>query len=1191
MTLFGLMLRNLLFHWRGNLAVLLGVAVGTAVLTGALLVGDSLRGSLREQALGQLQGVDSALIAGRLMRQDLAREIQAEGKVAPALILQGSVQTVTRDDTQELPRRVGHVTVYGLDPIPVPAGLPRRSVIISRSIADELHVKVDDEIELSVPKASSVPREALLGRRDNESVVARITLTIAGVTPPSDRLSRFNLHPSPLAPNNLFINLADLQEALEQKGKINALLVAGGSTSALQEELTKRLKLEDWGLVLSTPQSRTDDLFHTLDPQNIGVLRQGHYQGQIPGVVVRGADANKDKILTREELITFYRAHHPIWSVESGQMLLEPAAVRAVEQAAREKHWPMAPTLVYLANSIAANGEQIPYSVVAALDPALLPPLGPFLPEGVKELRDDEIILAGWKDSPLSVKPGDEVTLTYYAPEGGDQLPQNSATFKFVGFVPLDGVAADPDLAPRFPGITDQLSIEKWNPPFRIERKLVKPRDELFWREYRTTPKAYVTLKHGQDLWGSRFGQLTSIRIDPRRDGQGSPANDAEDVEKFKELIRSKLNPEAGGFVFDPVRERALEASAGGTDFGMLFLSFSFFLIVSALLLVGLLFRLNLDRRASEIGLLLATGYRLVMLRWLLLSEGAVVAVFGGVLGSVLAVLYSHLLLTLLRTLWPGGLGESFLRLHVTVTSLAIGFGAAVVMSLLTIFRATRSLRRVPLPTLLAGVAIVETNVAKPEEKLRWSLRIAMICALLALALLPLAPLVRDNELRAFTFFSSGALLLTAALAAAWSWLRGSRQGHVQGRGIGALATLGVRNAARNPSRSLLTAGLLASAAFLLVAVESFRPSAGDNYLDKSAGSGGFALIADSDVPVYQDLNSEKGKEELASILELRLHNKKAAEEQVAKLDGSHIESFRVHAGDDASCLNLYQPRKPRLLGVPPSLVECGGFRWSGTLAESPAEMANPWRLLDRTFPDGAIPVIGEAKPVTWMLKSGLGKDITTLNAHGDTVKLRVVGLLSDSVFQSGLLLSDANFLKLFPGAEGYNFFLIKTPTGRDEEVKTVLESALGERGFEVTTSAHRLEAYLAVENTYLSTFQALGGMGLFLGTLGLAVVLLRSVWERRGELALLRALGYRHSALGWLLFSENSFLLVLGLGIGALTALLAVVPHLMGGEGSVPWLRLLGMLAAVLLTGLVTAEVTLRLSLRAPLIPALRRE
>src|SRR5260370_20978771 len=115
-----------------------------------------------------------------------------------------------------------------------------------------------------------------------------------------------------------------------------------------------------------------------------------------------------------------------------------------------------------------------------------------------------------------------------------------------------------------------------------------------------------------------------------------------------------------------------------------------------------------------------------------------------------------------------------------------------------------------------------------------------------------------------------------------------------------------------------------------------------------------------------------------------------------------------------------------------------------------------------------------------------------------------------------------------------------------------MMELGLADRGVEVTRTSDRLASYLAVENTYLSTFQALGGLGLVLGSLGLGVVLLRGVWERRGELALLRALGFRRLTLGFLVLAENGVLLVLGLATGALSALVAVAPHLLAGGGQV---------------------------------------
>src|SRR3984893_10320051 len=87
--MFRLLLRNLIYHRRGNVAVFFGVALGTAVLTGALLVGDSLRGSLQSLALDQLGWVDEALVGSHFFRAALATEIGGH-KSSAAVLLQGS---------------------------------------------------------------------------------------------------------------------------------------------------------------------------------------------------------------------------------------------------------------------------------------------------------------------------------------------------------------------------------------------------------------------------------------------------------------------------------------------------------------------------------------------------------------------------------------------------------------------------------------------------------------------------------------------------------------------------------------------------------------------------------------------------------------------------------------------------------------------------------------------------------------------------------------------------------------------------------------------------------------------------------------------------------------------------------------------------------------------------------------------
>ena len=1127
--------------------------------------------------------------------------------MVPALLLQGAVSTA--EDDHELPRRAGHVSILGVDerfwPIDqAPLGpafwksaqADEPGVVLNEALARDLHVAPGAHLTLHLQKASLVPRESQLGRRDADSVVAGLPFTVRAVLPDGVPGSRFNLNPSPAAPRNVFVPLGLLQEQLHLTGRINALLVAGGSTAKLQEDLRRHLTLDDWNLILRDPESRTDSLFRKLDRDGDGILSPAEWKGRVAETFVKAADQNGDGKLTRAEVAAFYQKHRAYLSLESRQFLLEPAVIDAALQAARECHLQTAPTLVYLAYNIAANGQDMPNSLIAALDPEQAPPLGPFLPSGVPHLQDDQIVLAAWPESPLHVSPGDQVTVTYIEPVEG-RLPRVTAAFRLAGLLPLHGVADDPDLVPEFPGITDKQDPRSWDVPSEIyDKKRITSRDENYWRQYRTVPRAYITLARGQQLWNSRFGRLTSIRLAPTESTQRL----ADLADCFRRHLRDALRPEQGGLVFQAVRQRGLQASSGGTDFGVLFLGFSSFLIAAALLLVGLLFRLNLDRRADEVGLWLALGYRARTVRRLLLAEGTILAVLGGVFGTLLALFYAELLLDLLAVLWPGGLERSFLQPHPTLTSLGIGFASTAAICVLTILWAVLSLRRVTPSALLAGETTPPSDLGPGRSPRRWSRWLAAGSAIVGLVLLGLGVFVRDHEMRASTFFGSGALLLIAGLAGVWAWMRGARQGRVHGHGPSALALLGVRNATRQPVRSLLTAGLLASAAFVLVAVESFRQHAEADDLSPTSANGGFTLLAESDLPIYRDLNSDSSRAEITEAMDYYLSNRMQeppaqVREQLQKyqalLAQVTFQPFRVRAGDDASCLNLYQPTRPRLLGVPETLIQRDGFRFADSLAESEDERHNPWLLLHRSFDDGAIPVIGEANTVTWMLKSGLGQDVEVQNDRGQPVRLRIVALLQNSVFQSGLLMSEANFLKLYPSQEGYNFFLIQTPPGQETEVKALLETALGTRGFEVTPAAQRLEAYLAVENTYLTTFQALGALGLFLGALGLAVVLLRNVWERRGELALLRTLGYRHRALGGLLLAENGFLLLLGLGTGTLAALLAVAPHLLSGEGTVPWPRLLVLLAVVLLTGLLTGFLALTWTLRAPLVPALRRE
>jgi ABC-type antimicrobial peptide transport system permease subunit len=190
---------------------------------------------------------------------------------------------------------------------------------------------------------------------------------------------------------------------------------------------------------------------------------------------------------------------------------------------------------------------------------------------------------------------------------------------------------------------------------------------------------------------------------------------------------------------------------------------------------------------------------------------------------------------------------------------------------------------------------------------------------------------------------------------------------------------------------------------------------------------------------------------------------------------------------------------------------------------------------------------------------------------------------------QGSLIVSERALLKEFPEVSGSRVFLIDAPADRQAEVAAELDDALGDYGFAATPTTKRLAEYMVVQNTYLETFQSLGGLGLLLGTLGIAAVQMRNVFERRGELALLRAVGFARRRLGAMVMLENLLLVAGGLLLGIAAALVAILPHLLGDTAAIPWRSLAVMLGLVLAAGLLAGLTAVRATLKAPLIGALR--
>jgi ABC-type antimicrobial peptide transport system permease subunit len=980
---------------------------------------------------------------------------------------------------------------------------------------------VGDAVLLRFQTDTLVPSESVMGRKSDN--VRTLRLTVIAVLE-NRGAGRFGLSPSQQLPYNAFVSLRALQRAVEQPGRANALFVSegaggeaprpssGNGTTALAGILHEKLQLADLNLELRP-------------------------------------------LAAQQQL-----------SLQTDRVVLDQNTAEAAGRAARQHGLEVVPILTYLANSIEigrpSGARNLPYSTVTALDfsePSVARALRLVSGEP-PALAGDEILLNEWAARDLGAKPGDSLALTYYVVGAQGTLDTESHTFTLRGVVKLDGLATDRNLAPEMKGLSDSRSMGEWDPPFPVDLGKIRPIDEEYWDRYRTAPKAFVALETAKKLWTSRFGQLTSLRL-VLKQGQS-----LEEAAAFEQALLAELDPADYGLSFQPVKAAGLEASSGATDFSGLFIGFSLFLIVSAAMLVALLFRLGIERRAREIGLLLATGQPVGLVRRLLLQEGAIIAALGCLAGLPGAIAYAALMVHGLRTWWSAAVGGSFLELHIGAASLMGGAVGALLLMVLSIWLSVRKLERLSPRSLLAGDTERSRLPEFVETRARRARRTALAAAGLAAVLLALS-LSTDAVPATAGFFGVGALLLVAALAWFRARLYAPRHGAIRGRGRLPLARLGARNGSRYPARSVLSAGLIASASFVIVTVAVNRHDVSSQEPSRESGDGGFRFIAESDVPIYGGQLDLESAENSAPV---------------------EIVPFRVNPGEDASCLNLYSPTKPTLLGAPPELIRRGGFAFQSTVAQTDAETANPWVLLDHKTADGAIPVFGDANSVQWILHLGLGQELQITDEKGEPRRLVIAGMLARSIFQSQLILSEEHFLELFPSRGGYNLFLVDTAS---PDASALLEKRFADRGLDATRTADRLAGYLVVENTYLSTFQTLGGLGLLLGTLGLAVVMVRNVLERRAELALLQAVGFGRSSIAWLVLAENGFLLVFGVIIGAAAALLAVAPHLMSGQADPPWLSLSATLMLILVTGLAAGGAAIAATLRSPIVPALHRE
>ena len=1129
--------QSLRFYFASHVAVVLAAATVTAVLTGALIMGDALRFSLRQRAVDRLGKIDDVLSTPYLFRQSWAAEItNAEelkgyfSHAAPVFLAHTGLEKPGNDQ-----RTVNHVQIIGCDArfwalgSSQPHRMPKaREIVLNQTLANLLNAQVGDRLILRVPYLQGIPSESALGRR--HSIVNPSAVTVIEIIPDA-WLGSFSLNLSQEIPRNAFVNLEWFASATGQAGKANRLLLQ--RTDHLRET-------ED------AAQIAMENLF--LSPEDYGVRIERTPLGYIS--------------LTTDRLIFDPRIE---------ELLL-----------GRLRGFPLQRVTVSLAETVRAGERDVWYATMAAVPFADSPPLGPFQDmdgHPVSPPAIDECVVNEWLAERLNIRPGDSIDVTWFAPETQNgQVERQRSRLTVTAIIAMQGSANDPFLVPEVQGLTDKASIADWDPPFPFDASRVTKADEEYWERHRATPKIFVSPEFAAKYWKSRFGSTTSLRVVP---------TDGVDVPELRE--RLKLSLAELGWPVQPIRIMSLKAAKGTTPFEWLFLGFSLFLLAAGIILTGLIFGLSLQRRSVHIGIVRAVGWPTRRVFAWLITEAILLAGLAALLGSLAGLGYAYLMLWGLHHLWLPAIGTRFLALSFTPQSIFLGFGFGLMSGLSATIGVIMRLSRQSSIALLGGQT---WDTGRQKVRKSWTLLGATGGLLLVAGILGLWGSIQHEQNQAAVFFLCGAIVLMA------SWLILKLvldQMQRRRKSINHLAGLAIQNLSRNKSRTELTVLLMAAAVFLIVAISAFYIDTSQLFPKRNSGNGGFAILGETDFPVFDDLNDPVVQERLGFT---------SQEKQLFK--DTRFFSLRVKSGDDASCLNLYRPRNPTVLGVSKAFIERGGFAFTDYRRDN--NSSNPWLLLEKPLgfaEDGRIlvPTIIDDATAKYSLHlwGGVGDHFEMETEDGRTLVFEIVGLLKDSVFQGKIVISEDNFLRLFPEISGYRLFLLEVPGLSKEwqnEQRNVwramtapLERALADEGGTFVTTQDRLAALFAVQNTYLSAFQTLGGFGILLGTVGLGAVLFRGLWERRREMSLLRAIGFPPRRIQQLVILENLSLLIIGLVAGTSAALVAILPQLVTGRATIPWHQLLELFAAMIMLGTLLAWVATRWILHQNLIAGLRRE
>lgn len=1182
-------LRNFLKRKRSTLMALFSLAVGSAIITGCLAVGDSLKKAVVQSTFQNLGNVDEVVRSVGLFDQAIANATRDRllgneaDAIAPLIILPVSVtnlNTSARESGVNLIAFTEEFLEFGElrldDGATFKGSLGLYETLINRRLAERIHASAHDVLSVSMrtPEFSFETVYSPITSIQNRS------FDVAGIVENSG-LGRFQLSSRGVVPENMYIRLDTLQLILDIDGKVNTLVVSnvGDAHEGLASSASVNLMLEE------------------IFEQQIGYEDLGFYV--IPEDYVK---------IERREIFFEEKYFDLVENITATSAMVEVVS----------------PLTSYFVNWIGNETNWVAYSVVTGFDSGLDSSFGLFERTAtgdqiVGEIDDGEIIITDYTADRLGISEGSTITLNFSVYDKAYEEVRVYEDFTVRYVVNLTGKADDSELMPPFPGIKGKASCGDWNPPIPINYSIMVNEDLDYWITFGGSPKAYITLRKAKELWANDLGEITTIKVKP------TPGTNATVLAQW---IGKELNESIGyhdsGISISQIKREAIDSAEGVQIVTETFLAFGSVVIIAGMLLIVLIVATSAEERKKEIGVIRTLGATRRKTTLAFAFEGSLLAITASTIGALFGIVVALVCVWLTNTFWSNIVEGNRIVLFLSPSTVLLGLVSGFLIALITFtlssyaisrMRIVEALRNVlweaskksrgfaPVISILLGVILIALGLfvwgdptalgillllgpimvvigagflVSRKHDTRWGTGVASLFSIFYTLAFDIAYLSAFKEPPFLLFFLSGFVMVLSASLALWSAIDLIAKLF----GQTPVTMVAFSNPSRKAGRTALTTAMFGLVIFTLVAL-TFNISGQQANIDRAVAeqSGGYQVVAEATIPLRFDLGDEQARNE----------NK-----IVGFPGGISVAQFLTFGSPGGTCSNLNNKLPPRLIGANETFLHENTLKFSSALNHNPSNAEGVWSELYEEHPNGYIPVVGDTNTIVWIYEKGVGDTIDVVDERGRQRKLIITGVLRSSIFSGSVFLSEENLRELFPTRAEYALFLFKTD--EPEVLVPYLEKNLSEYGVDALIIDEKVMEDLEVEWSYMSLFQTLLLFGLVVGTGGLALTSAKSVSERRNEIGVLRSLGFTRKMVLSTFLVENLYISLSGTVLGVFFGLIASYIFFgpIGGQGygvSIPWLTIAAIIMTVLIsTVLSTAGPSIRAA-RMRTVEALRME